>query len=118
MSRPQKPRYVCHVPEYTLYGPKGIKTKKMETIGLLVDELETIRLIDLLEYTQEEAAAQMNVARTTVQRIYNDARKKIASSLIEGKVLVIDGGEYTLCDDGSDRCTMPSRLRKRHNQNN
>ena len=34
----------------------------------------------------------MNVARTTVQGIYKQARLKLAESLIEGKVLMIDGG--------------------------
>jgi len=114
MSRPQKSRYVCQLPQYSVFGPKGIKSNSLERITLLVDELETVRLIDHLGYTQEEAAEQMNVARTTVQRIYNDARKKIASSLIEGKVIVVEGGEFTLCEDNSGRCLRPSRLRKGH----
>jgi predicted DNA-binding protein (UPF0251 family) len=63
-----------------------------------VDEYETIRLIDLEGLTQEESAEQMNIARTTVQRIYNDARRKIAESLVKGKVIKIEGGDYKLCD--------------------
>ncbi|MGD9760911.1 MAG: DUF134 domain-containing protein [Candidatus Izemoplasmatales bacterium] len=114
MSRPQKSRYVCQLPQYSVFGPKGVKSNRLERITLLVDELETVRLIDHLGYTQEEAAEQMNVARTTVQRIYNDARKKIASSLIDGKIIVIEGGEFTLCEDNNGRCLRPSRLRKGH----
>ena len=34
----------------------------------------------------------MNVARTTVQGIYAEARKKIAQSLVDGKILLIEGG--------------------------
>ncbi len=64
-----------------------------------VDEYETIRLIDLEGYNQEECAKQMNVARTTVQGIYARARVKIAKSLVNGKALVINGGNYQLCDD-------------------
>ena len=69
-----------------------------------VDEYETIRLIDLMEFTQEECAAQMNVARTTVQGIYNDARKKLADVLVNAKGLVIQGGDYTICDSKEESC--------------
>lgn len=62
-----------------------------------IEEFETIRLIDLQGYMQEEAAVQMNIARTTVQRIYNDARYKLSESLVNGKVLKIEGGDYLLC---------------------
>ena len=70
-----------------------------------VDEYETIRLIDLMGFTQEECAAQMNVARTTVQGIYNDARNKIADVLVNGKSLIIRGGDYTLCDSREETCS-------------
>jgi predicted DNA-binding protein (UPF0251 family) len=68
-----------------------------ERIVMSVDEYEAIRLIDLEGLTQEECAGQMNVARTTVQGIYNDARKKLADSLVNGKLLLIEGGDYQLC---------------------
>jgi predicted DNA-binding protein (UPF0251 family) len=52
---------------------------------MTIDEYETIRLIDLEKLTQEECATQMNISRTTVQGIYDVARKKIAESLVNGK---------------------------------
>ncbi len=73
---------------------------------MTVDEYEAIRLIDLVGFTQEECANQMNVARTTVQGIYMEGRKKLAQSLVNGKILLIEGGEYRLCDglrNGCDR---------------
>jgi len=69
-----------------------------------VDEYETIRLIDLQGFTQEECADQMNIARTTVQGIYNEARKKLADTLVNGKVLRIEGGDYQLCDGLEKHC--------------
>lgn len=109
MPRPRKCRTVCCLPECSKFGPLDVKADAEHYINMKVDEYETIRLIDLEGLTQEECASQMNVARTTVQMIYNDARKKLAESLVHGKVLRIEGGEYQLCDRyvkpcGKDTC--------------
>jgi len=82
-------------------------------VRMTVDEYETIRLIDLEGFTQEECAKQMDVARTTVQGIYAEARKKIAESLVNGKVLLIEGGEYRLCEGFGKGCGRGCR-RHRH----
>ena len=79
-----------------------------------VDEYETIRLIDQMGFTQEECAVQMNVARTTVQGIYNDARKKLADALVNGKSLIIRGGDYTLCDSKEETCACGGCCKHRH----
>jgi len=62
----------------------------LEQIGLGLDELEALRLADLEGLYQEEAAAQMNVSRQTFGRIINEARRKVAEAIINGKVLVIE----------------------------
>ena len=76
---------------------------------MALEEYETIRLIDYEGLTQEECSERMNVARTTVQRIYSDARKKLAQLLVEGRPLRIEGGDYKLYDEnekiyGCGRC--------------
>lgn len=63
------------------------------------EEFETIRLIDYKGYTQVECAKSMNIARTTVQQLYSDARYKLSLMLLEGKHLYIDGGNIVLFDD-------------------
>jgi len=80
---------------------------------MTVDEYETIRLIDMEGFTQEECANQMNVARTTVQGIYFEARKKLAESLVNGKMLLIEGGEYRLCDGLGNGCGRGCRRHRR-----
>jgi predicted DNA-binding protein (UPF0251 family) len=71
---------------------------------LQLDEYETIRLIDIEKYSQEECAKQMNIARTTVQGIYEVAREKLATAIVKGKKIIIDGGSYVLCNEQRHEC--------------
>jgi predicted DNA-binding protein (UPF0251 family) len=104
MARPMKRRSVCYLPKIKRFGPLDLPTGANGFVNMTVDEYETIRLIDLEGLMQEECAKQMNVARSTVQGIYVEARKKLAESLVNGKVLLIDGGEYLLCDEFVNDC--------------
>ncbi len=104
MPRPRKWRKVCCLPENKRFGPLEPPGNAESVINMAVDEYETIRLIDLEGFTQEECASQMNIARTTVQGIYSEARKKVAEALVNGKVLFIAGGEYRLCDETGKTC--------------
>lgn len=104
MPRPMKWRKVCCLPENSKFGPLNSPADVENHVIMTVDEYETIRLIDLEGFTQEECASHMGVARTTVQGIYNEARKKLAESLVNGKVLLIEGGEYRICDGLGNGC--------------
>jgi len=98
VSRPRKWKKVCCLPESSLYGPLGTKHRS-EIIAMSVEEYETLRLIDLEGLTQEECGERMQVARTTVQKIYTDARAKVAESLVNGCLLKIEGGDYQLYNE-------------------
>lgn len=104
MPRPRKWRKVCCLPDSNRFGPLNAAVNQEHFVTMTVDEYETIRLIDLEGFTQEECANQMNIARTTVQGIYTEARRKIAESLVNGKVLRIEGGDYKLCDGFENSC--------------
>ncbi|MGL6016113.1 MAG: DUF134 domain-containing protein [Selenomonadaceae bacterium] len=104
MPRPIKCRQVCCLPACNRFGPIQSRADEPQYIQMTIDEYETIRLIDLEDLNQEECAARMNVARTTVQAIYNGARKKLAESLVRGKMLRIEGGEYKLCEGQNHAC--------------
>lgn len=107
---------MCCLPTSNQFGPLNAPINIEDLINMPVDEYETIRLIDLEGFTQEECADQMNIARTTVQRIYNDARKKLAESLVRGKVLIIGGGDYKLCDGLEKSCGCGGCLKHRCNK--
>ena len=83
MARPFKARRVCSQPMVEVFGP--LDQDAATRVELTLEEYETIRLIDLLDCTQEECAGQMGVARTTVQAVYNSARKKLADCLVNGR---------------------------------
>ena len=104
MARPIKWRKVCCLPESNRFGPLDLPKGTKDHVIMTVDEYEAIRLIDLEGFTQEECAMKMNVARSTVQGIYIEARKKLAESLVNGRVLSIEGGEYRLCDGLGNNC--------------
>lgn len=116
MVRPMKWRKVCSLPESSKFGPLDSPMGGRNYVNMTVDEYETIRLIDLEGFTQEECGKQMNIARSTVQGIYNEARKKLAESLVNGKVLLIEGGEYRLCDGLGNGCG-PGCNRNRRGRN-
>ena len=96
MPRPRKGKKVCCLPEINLYGPLKLQRETNKCILMSVEEYETIRLIDLEKLTQEECGERMQVARTTIQKIYTDAREKVAESLVNGCILKIEGGDYQL----------------------
>ena len=92
MSRPQQNRRILSPPLMQGFKPFGIPRKDLETVVLKFDEYEAIRLLDYDGLMQEQAAIKMNVSRPTLTRIYENARKTIAKALVEGKMIVIEGG--------------------------
>ncbi|WMJ23782.1 DUF134 domain-containing protein [Paludicola sp. MB14-C6] len=102
MPRPRKCRMVCSMPNHMQFAPKGTQTNA--SVIMSVDEYECIRLIDLEQCTQEQCAVQMQIARTTVTAIYEKARRKLADALVNGKTLLIEGGDFALCDHKINGC--------------
>lgn len=103
MPRPRKCRKVCRLPQEKEFIPAN-GCPKQPAVVMTVDEYETIRLIDREGFSQEECGEYMQIARTTVQQIYMNARKKMAEVLVEGLPLRIEGGDYQLCDGKEHAC--------------
>ena len=120
LPRPRKGRRVCSLPKANCFGPLGVAPEG-EGIIMTVEEYETIRLMDLEGLTQEEVAELMNVARTTVQRMYASARQKVAQALFYPSFLRIEGGDYELHPHsgpgrGCGRCARQGRGRRLENE--
>ncbi|MCC8078720.1 MAG: DUF134 domain-containing protein [Oscillospiraceae bacterium] len=105
MGRPTKCRTICRFPQTLEFAPAD-SGRGLEPVIMTVDEYETIRLIDKEGLSQEECSQRMQIARTTAQKIYDCARKKLATVLVEGLPLRIEGGEYRLCGGGNRFCGM------------
>ena len=92
MSRPKQCRRIVSQPLMLGFKPFGIPRSMIKEVFLHYDEYESIRLLDYEGLLQEEAAEKMNISRPTLTRIYENARKTIAKAFVEGKTIIIEGG--------------------------
>ena len=89
-------RWIEQLPETTHFKPYGKQQAPANTVVLTVEELEALRLVDLGDLTQEEAAAMMGISRKTLWNDLQKARKKVIAALVNGYVIRIQGGDYIL----------------------
>ena len=90
MPRPVRCRRIERMPVFRSFSPDDVS--ETGTVFMTVDEFEALRLMDCEGLTQEACAVRMNIARTTVTAIYENARRKVADALVNGKRLLITGG--------------------------
>jgi predicted DNA-binding protein (UPF0251 family) len=87
-----KRRRVQGHPRAGCFKPSGVRGCDLEEIVLSLDELEAIRLADVEELYQEEAAEHLGVSRQTFGNILKAAHAKVADCLVNAKKLKIEGG--------------------------
>ncbi len=93
-ARPKIRKIVDKLPLYVLYKPMGASIENIETESLTIEEMEALKLKDGHNIKQTEAAKQMGISRSTFQRLLQSARRKIATSLMQGKAIKFEGGNY------------------------
>lgn len=97
MARPCCPRKITSLPVCRCFYPvRNLSFQGEGGIFLTLDELEALRLTDLLNLYQEEAAKKMGVSRSTLARILVSGRRKVVEALIQGKILYIEGGNVII----------------------
>jgi len=89
MVRPRLCRRIRFNPNITYFKPQGVPMRFLEVIELTTEEAEALRLRNIKDLEQEEAAKKMNTSQSTFQRILSSAYKKITEAIIEGKAIKI-----------------------------
>jgi predicted DNA-binding protein (UPF0251 family) len=87
-------RRVSCFPKATYYKPREVPLCDLEIINLSIEELETIRLCDLLQIEQNKAADRMGISRKTFWNDLQNARQKVVDALVNGKSIEISRGDY------------------------
>ena len=96
MPRPKKKRTIRFNPEIDYFKPRGVAISDLETVGVSLEELEALRLVDVECMKQTEAAERMEVSQSTLHRVLSAGRKKVAKALTEGKAIHMRGGDYKM----------------------
>jgi len=96
MPRPRRCRRVRRMPGVDYFKPRGIRMRELDEVVLSVDEYEAVRLKDLENMEQTQAAEKMHISQPTFHRLLLAGRKKIAEAIVKGKAIRISGGDYTL----------------------
>jgi len=107
VGRPVKWRRVAALPQVSYFKPAA-PLPMLDEVCLSVEEVEALRLKDLVGLEQEACAQEMNVSRPTFQRILGSGRQKVADALVNGKAIKVEGGNFELalrrfkCNDGHE----------------
>ena len=96
MARPRLCRRIGRMPGVTYFEPHGGKVKDSDEMVIGFDELESLRLKDALGLKQDEAASMMRISQPTFCRLLASARRKVATSVVDGRVLRVSGGDYIM----------------------
>src|SRR5688500_8718516 len=95
MTRPRKCCRIWFCPEYDCFTPEGKPESDIEVIEVTPEEAEALRLKNIKNLDQTEAAEKMGISQSTFQRILASAYKKVSEALIYGKAIKIGKRDQT-----------------------
>lgn len=84
MPNPKKTRKVQFFPKVNCFVPLSPDAQDREPVILKLEEMEAVRLKDLVGLDQEACAREMDISRQTFQLILDQARSKMAQALCQG----------------------------------
>jgi len=89
MPRPRLYRRIRFNTNITYFKPQGVPMRFLDIVELTAEEAEALRLKNVQDLDQQEAAKKMDTSQSTFQRILSSAYKKISDALINGKAIKI-----------------------------
>jgi predicted DNA-binding protein (UPF0251 family)/predicted Fe-Mo cluster-binding NifX family protein len=97
MPRPIKVKQISEIPKCRRFSSDNNNVQ--DSVILSIEEYEVIRNCDYDRLDQENCAKLMKTSRTTIQRIYANARRKIAEALVLGKTIeiAVDTSPHQFC---------------------
>ncbi len=95
MPRPLNTRKINFQPGVTFFKPAGVPMAELKEVILAFEEVEALRLKDVDGFGQTEAAEKMGVSQPTFFRVLASARKKIATAIVTGKAIRVEGGSFS-----------------------
>lgn len=94
-GRPKKLRVIKKEPCIRQFSPRG-KPGRPDEIELKIEEFEALRMADFIGLSQKESAKNMQISQQTFSRVLNQGRRSLSEALIMGKIIRIQGGNYSL----------------------
>lgn len=98
MPRQKSLRILQELPLVKGFRPLWMRPNYRTAVKMPLEEYEVIRLVDYESKTHEEAAGMMGVSRPTLTRIYESARKNLATAIVEGRSFLIEGGDVRISE--------------------
>jgi len=89
MPRPRLRRRIGFNPNIVYFKPQGIPMPNLKMVELTHEEVETLRLKNIENLEQKEAAKKMGTSQSTFQRILSSGYKKLSDAIINGKAIKI-----------------------------
>ena len=88
-GRPRLRRCVRFNPRVNYFKPRNVSMRSLDVVELSMEELEALRLKNILGFNQNQCAKKMKTSQSTFQRILSSAYKKVTEALVEGKAIRI-----------------------------
>lgn len=87
MGRPKSDYRLVFCAPYSSFKPEGCACD--DWVDITSEEIESLRLKNIKNLDQTQAAKKMGVSQSTFQRVLSSAYKKVSLALIEGRELRI-----------------------------
>lgn len=93
MPRPRYRRNLRFRPRVYYFKPRGVPMRELQTVQLLAEEVEALKLYHIDQLDQTSAAEQMHISQPTFSRTLDRAYQKVSRALIDGCAIEIQSKE-------------------------